>query len=171
MLQIRVKRSLPDRHPYFARDRLRREVLGTDEGDDARQLEPFEGEIANGARRFKSDSLTPERPVDEVANLGLLALVDSLENEGHLASRLFGGPVDDEPEPVAVPLIALALLVQPAAGFFPRIALRIEAHDVRVGEHLRDEVEIRGYQLPEPEPFRLEDHVGLTRARTAPAGS
>jgi hypothetical protein len=171
MVQIRVKRSLPDRHPYLARDRLRRQILGTDEGDDSRQLELFEGEIANGARGLESEALTPEGPVDEVADLGLVESFHPLENETHLASRLFAGPVDDEPKPVTVPLIALALLVQPAAGLFSRIALRIEAHDVRVGEHLRDEVEIRGYQLAEPEPFRLEDHVGLTRARTAPAGS
>jgi hypothetical protein len=72
---------------------------------------------------------------------------------------------------VSVAPVAFPLAVEPDAGLLARIGLGIETHDLRVGEHLGHEVEIRGDELPENEPLGLEDHVALTRASTAPAGS
>jgi hypothetical protein len=88
---------------------------------------------------------------------GLGAAVDLLDGQADLADRHTALPLQRKPETVSVFLVAGELPLDPLGRFAARVALRVEAHDLWVGEHLGDEIEIVEAHRAQPESLGFED--------------
>jgi hypothetical protein len=112
--------------------------------------------------------------MEKVGDLGLRDTLDLLKQKTDLTEGPTGGSFLDEPEAVSVLGIALELAGEPGIGLGTGQGLRIEAHDLGIGEHFREELEIRRNELAKGETRGFSDDVhdfGRTVASAASAAS
>jgi hypothetical protein len=58
---------------------------------------------------------------------------------------------------IATGIVQTEVAFDPCRCFGLRSRLRVEAHLLGIGHHLRDRREVRPGELPEPQPWSLED--------------
>src|SRR5687768_13403760 len=84
-------------HPDLSGDALRRLVDRSNQGDHAAESHRTERVVADCAAGLGGETTALISSVNEPANLGLLASVDILDGEAHLAHTPPTFPLDNEP--------------------------------------------------------------------------
>jgi hypothetical protein len=157
--QIIVHRRPTWLHANLSGHALRWDIRGANQRDQASRVVIGKRVVAHRGGRFASEAAPPEWPVDQVADFALWRAIDLLRNEPDLAERLAGCSLDYEPAAMAVVGVALDLTIKPGFGFVAGTGFWIVPHNLGIGEHSRQKVEIGGFELAEKQPGGFENDL------------